>query len=234
MRKTFALALALLLALGAVPALGAQIDFPEGLPAKGVDAATPPELQVNRAAQAARALPVPLDQVSINNGVFTITSLGVTATAEPPFGWVGFTQNLVLQLSDYMNFFNEPATLAQWLIDNRISMLMLDLESSAEIHMYFTQDQLSQLLGDMEDPAVAEAVLAYYKEQFPGEELEVVTLGGRSYIRNVTNYDAGEKLIYFTFAGGAQVGFQLLSDGQELTEDEEDALLSVLETAVFS
>ena len=89
MKMLMALLLAILLAANLIPAL-AQTS--QEAPPVGITATLPAELKEAFTSTRSAAFPVTQDVVSIDGGVFTITTNGITAEFMLPFGWMGFAQ----------------------------------------------------------------------------------------------------------------------------------------------
>lgn len=210
MKRLTALLLAMIAAFGlAAPALAEPL--PEAGSA-GVGERFPVEVRQDFAgARGSSRFPEPFDTVIIKDGVFTITSLDVTIQLQVPFGWIGLTQDIMQQMMDYA-MMTDPMGTLNYLIDNRISLLAVEPETSANLLAFMVADGLSAIVGDLDDEMIGSVQAAY-----GGEAL---TIGDRNYISVV---DAGS-LIFLTFYQGVRVGFELFMAGDAPTEDEIDLL----------
>lgn len=216
MKKTSLLILALLLCL-AVTAQAAEPAGPAGL-------AVRPAAQTREDAVGNRGgtgFPQPRDTVQIENGVFIITSQGITAEFQVPFGWIGLTQDISKQLTDYALMEN-PLGVLDLLIQNEISLLAVEPQTNANMFAFFVADGVSMLLQDLQIPEMQAIALTTY-------EGEAVRVGERSYVRLIED----GTLIYFTVLNGVRAGFQLVLAGAEPTPEEEETLAAFVEMTVF-
>ncbi|MDD2200311.1 MAG: hypothetical protein PHE08_11350 [Bacteroidales bacterium] len=227
MKMLMALLLAILLAANLIPAL-AQTS--QEAPPVGITATLPAELKEAFTSTRSAAFPVTQDVVSIDGGVFTITTNGITAEFMLPFGWMGFTQDIKLQLMDYANFFNDPRSIAQFLIDGGINLLVEDPDSGAFVFVFVYRNSLSELFINLEDEEMFLTALSMYQEDTGlGYKREAANIAGLNFIRSLEPDSEGTLLIYFTYHEGAVIGFQLAIMGKEATPEEEMILAAVIE-----
>lgn len=230
MKKLMVLLLTLVFALGASSALSQTLVLPEQTPGAGINADIPAELKASFAGlRGATAFPKSEDVVAINDGIFSITSNGITAQVMLPFGLIGFTQDLKLQLADYAQSFDDPRSLVQYLIDSGINLLVVDPESGSMVFLFIYRDTYSELLVDLQDQEMYEtAQMLYQDDEVLGFKRETAVIGERNYIRSL---EAGEEnlLIYFTYYNGASIGFQMSLTGPEATAQEEELMISLME-----
>lgn len=219
MKRLTALLLAMIVAFGLTPPALAQA-LPEAGSA-GVGERFPVETRQDfMGARGSSRFPEPFDTVIIKDGVFTITSLDVTIQMQVPFGWIGLTQDIMQQMMDYAMMADPLATL-NYLIDNRISLLAVEPETSANLLAFVVADGFSAIVGDLDDEML-EGVQAAYGG-------EALTIGDRNYISVV---EAGS-LIFLTFYQGVRVGFELLMAGDAPTADETELLTEFVGAVAF-
>lgn len=201
----------------------------------GKNAALPDELRENFLdVRAGTAMPVTEDIVVIKDGVFTITSSGVTATIEMPFGWMGFTQDLKAQLNDYLNTFKEPRKVVEYLISEGISLIAFDTASEAQIVVFFEIDAASNLFMDLQDPSMFElAVGMYQSNASEGNEVSGVVMSDRNYVRSLNVWQDGSSLAYITILNGVKAGFELYPQDKKVTDGETEALEALVETTIL-
>ena len=124
------------------------------------------------------------------------------------------------QMMDYAMMADPLATL-NYLIDNRISLLAVEPETSANLLAFVVADGFSAIVGDLDDEMLESVQAAY-----GGEAL---TIGDRNYISVV---EAGS-LIFLTFYQGVRVGFELLMAGEAPTADETELLTEFVGAVAF-
>ena len=124
------------------------------------------------------------------------------------------------QMMDYAMMADPLATL-NYLIDNRISLLAVEPETSANLLAFVVADGFSAIVGDLDDEMLESVQAAY-----GGEAL---TIGDRNYISVV---EAGS-LIFLTFYQGVRVGFELLMAGDAPTADETELLTEFVGAVAF-
>ena len=124
------------------------------------------------------------------------------------------------QMMDYAMMADPLATL-NYLIDNRISLLAVEPETSANLLAFVVADGFSAIVGDLDDEML-EGVQAAYGG-------EALTIGDRNYISVV---EAGS-LIFLTFYQGVRVGFELLMAGEAPTADETELLTEFVGAVAF-
>ena len=175
------------------------------------------------------AFPITQDVVTIDGGIFIITTNGITAEFQLPFGWQGFTQDIKLQLLDYVNTFDDPRSTVQYLIDRGINLLVNDPASGAIILVFVQRTPLSQLFISLEDEEMFQSALDMYQADSPeGFKREGANMEGLNFIRSLEPDGEDQLLVYFTYHEGAMIGFQMWLDGEEATPDEELLLSSVI------
>lgn len=210
MNKLISMFLALILALGlGVPALAQEL--PEAGPAgigERFDALVRQDFQ---GARDSTRFPAPLDTVVIKDGMFTITSLGVTIQLQVPFGWIGLTQDIMQQMVDYAMMTDPMATL-NYLINNKISLLAVEPQTNANLLAFMVSDGLSAIVQNL-DESMVPSVQAVYGG-------EALVIGDRHFISVVDN----GSLIYLTFYNGVRVTFETFMAGESPSEDEVDLL----------
>lgn len=227
MRKLLTLALAMLLASNLTPALAQTA--PEAPPV-GITVQLPAELKEAFTGTRSSAFPETQDVVSIDGGVFTITTNGITAEIMLPFGWMGFTQDIKLQLMDYANFFNDPRGIVQYLIDSGINFIAQDPDSGGFVFVFVYRNALSELFINLQDEGMFQTAVSMYQEDSGmGFQRKEATIAGHNFIRSLEPDSEGTLLIYFTYHEGAVIGFQLSLMGEEATPEEEMILAAVIE-----
>ena len=167
--------------------------------------------------RSATPFPKPNDEVSIKDGVFSITSKGIKVEFQVPFVWIGLTQDISLQLVDYAAM-TEPLNLLNTLISNNISLLAVEPDTNANLLAYFDSDNMSALINDLNTEDMVDIVL----KTFSGE---AVTVGDRHYISVLED----ASLIYFTYYNGVRVSFQLYLEGSEPTTEETETMTDFVE-----
>ena len=235
MRKLFVLLVILVFALGAAGAFAQTVEIPEETLSAGISAQIPTELKdAFTGLRGDAAFPKTEDAIKIDDGIFIITTNGITAEVMLPFGLLGFTQDLKLQLADYAQNFNDPRGLVQFLIDSGINLLVVDPESGAMVFMFIYRDTYSEILVDLQDQEMFETAQTLYQDdEVLGYKRGSATIGDRNYIRSLEPDGEENLLIYFTYYDGAAVGFQILLGGAEATAQEEELILSVIEGLAF-
>lgn len=169
-------------------------------------------------ARGATSFPQPNDKVTIEDGVFTITSpSGVTIQLQLPFGWTGLTQDVSLQMLDYAGM-ADPLGALNYVIDNNISLLAVDLETNDNMFVFIASSGMSTLINNMDTPEMVDVVLKTYKGS-------AVLIGGTNYISVVED----GSLFFYTYYNGACVTFQLFIAGSEPTAEEIETLTGFVE-----
>lgn len=222
MKKTLTLLLALALSLGLTAVTAQELDLGEPGPA-GVSARPEAQLRDDILSQRSGAdFPTPKDTVTIDGNVFSITSpTGATVSFQAPFGLLVFSQDIVQQLFDYA-MTKDPLSIVTTLIDNDLSLLVVDPSNGDQIMVFFAADNLSAMIPGMEDEALVDKLAEHYGG-------EAHTLGGQVYLRTVED----GTLVYFTFHAGVRVGFQMVTVGEEPTAAEEEMMRGLVELTSF-
>lgn len=167
------------------------------------------------------AFPKPNDTVAIKDGVITITSQGITVEFQVPFGWIGLTQDISKQMTDYA-MMTDPLAVLNALINNSISILAVEPQTNANMFAFFVADGLSALFSDLQSQEMLDIAIATYSGS-------AVVAGERNYISVVED----GTLIFFTFYNGVRVAFQLILAGAEPTADEVETLTAFAEMARY-
>lgn len=212
------LALVLCLLLSS-PALAAQAPSPDGPVGLHPDISI--ELKPDAGTRGSSRFPEPYDTVTIEDGVFTITSEGVTIQLQVPFGWIGLSQDISKQMADYA-LMNDPMTVLNALIESRISLLAVEPDSNSNIFVFFVADGLSALIGDMD----TEEMLAIAQSTYGGE---AISIGDKNYMSVLED----DTLIFFTVYKGVRIGYQLLLAGSEATAEETELLTEFVGLAAY-
>ena len=193
------------------------------------------ELKQSASSVRAAAFPETADKVSIKDGIYTITTRGVTITLELPFGWIGFTQDLKQQMVEYLQYFDDPRALVEALIASSINLLAIEAGSDAQLMVFSEVNGASSLFVDLADADMFEMALTMY-QQSAGEGVDITgkAIGDMNFIRSLESGEGGEYVVYFTMKGGARIGFELLPHGTEVTEAEEELLVELIQAATLS
>lgn len=230
MKKALSLALCALLLLALLPALAeTQPPFEPIVPLPRV------EVELNQPEDITRSLPQTTDVVQITDGVYTITSKGVTISLQAPFGFYGFSQDVAQQMDAYMHVFQNPRAAMEYIFALDLSLFLTAPQSTTQL-MYFTRrTQVSEFFVSLLDTASFETALNYFASNVKGDiEVGRVTIKGREFItsREVTNGNQ-PTLVYFTYQDGAMLGFQLIPDGEQISPEEVELLASFVEMVTF-
>ena len=229
MKKMLAMLLALVMALSLTGGLAQTVTLaPEEL-TTAPDAGGLRELRKSSSQIRAAAFPETADEVSIKDGVYTITTQGVTITLELPFGWIGFTQDLKQQMVEYLQYFEDPRALVEALVASSINLLALEAGSDAQMMVFSEVNAASSLFMDLADADMYEMALGMY-QQSAGEGVDITgeVIGDMNFIRSLELGEGYEYVVYFTMIGGARIGFELLPHGTEVTEAEEEILVDLI------
>lgn len=226
MKKLFALFLSLTLLLGAVPALAQEGELTADDVLVFSDA---PPLKIDLPDEARSNFPTPVDQVTVQDGIITLVSKGLTLTITPPFGIAALTQNIAAQVEDYLKM-NDPRSIAEFLINGDLSILYYDFASHSQILMYTRENALSQMFQNSDetfDTLLATAQKSAREDTVFSE----VTLNDKRYVRQQTAMEGGVRLVVYAIKDGVLVGFQL--DMLAVTPELEGLMYQVVESAVF-
>ena len=221
MKKLSLIMLALVMLFNLVNASAAGVTpMPIDQPA-GLSVRIPAEVKKDLAATRA-SFPKPNDTVAIKDGVITITSSGVTVAFQVPFGWIGLTQDISKQMTDYA-MMTDPLAVLNALINNNISLLAVEPQTNANMFAFFVSDGLSALFSDLQSKEMLDIAVTTYAG-------EAVVVGDRNYISIVED----DTLIFFTFYNGVRVGFQLILEGTQPTPDEVEILTAFVEMTQYT
>jgi len=234
MKKTLALLFSLVML--AVPALYALSEIPEESEA-ALDFPPPIGVKEHLLDGPSRSdLPATEHKVTVaEDGTFTITVSSATFSVQLPFGYRGFTQDLLAQLDDYLNTFKDPRNIVEQLILMEIALLVADLNTGDELQVLVVSDGLSELLVDTGPEEVFKAFADRYLVSVPeGSQREAVVINGRGYLKSTeTLSEDSSALAYLTVYGGHKFLFRTYGDGEGVGEAEADALLELIEAMKY-
>lgn len=220
MKKLFLFLLAMVLVFNLAGASAVNTaPLPVSQPA-GLSVRIPAEVKQDLAGSRA-SFPKPNDTVAIKDGVITITSGGVTVEFQVPFGWIGLTQDISKQMTDYA-MMTDPLAVLNALINNNISILAVEPQTNANMFAFFDSNTLSALIGDLESKEMLDIAV----QTFLGT---AVVVAGRNYISVIED----ASLIFFTFHNGVRIAFQILLTGAEPTNEEVEFLTAFVETTKY-
>lgn len=220
MKKLSSLLLAMVLVFNLAGALAVNTLPQPGSQPAGLSVRIPAEVKQDLAGTRA-SFPKPNDTVAIKDGVITITSNGVTVEFQVPFGWIGLTQDISKQMTDYA-MMTDPLAVLNALINNNISILAVEPQTNANMFAFFVSDNLSMLFTDLQSKEMLDIALTTYTGT-------AVVAGDRNYVSVVED----GTLIFFTFYNGVRVAFQLILEGTEPTSDEVEILTAFVEMAKY-
>lgn len=232
MKKTLTLLLAALMLLSALPALTEALPPDLELPERPGRL----EAELNPLGEGTRsATPQTEDVVEISDGVFRITSKGITVSLSAPFGWHAFSQDVKQQLDDYLYVFNDPRGAMEFVIGHDLSLFALDAQSGDQLLFYTRDSATTRFFNDLQNPEVQALALGYFQKNAPeGHDASAITVKDRAFIRSLELTGAGEQiLVIFTYTQGIQVGFQLQPVDGQIGPEDEALLLSFVEGAVI-
>ncbi len=220
MKKLSALLLAMVLVFNLSGVLAAGTLPQPGSQPAGLSVKIPAEVKKDLAGSRA-SFPKPNDTVAIKDGVITITSNGVTVEFQVPFGWIGLTQDITKQMTDYA-MMTDPLAVLNALINNNISILAVEPQTNANMFAFFEADNLSMLFNDLQSQEMLDIALTTYMGT-------AVVAGDRNYVSVIED----GTLIFFTFYNGVRVGFQLILAGTEPTPEEIETLTAFVEPTKY-
>lgn len=141
MKKFSALFLSLALFLSVTPALAQDNLQPEDL--KTLRQAQ--EIEVNLNEDITRsAFPATEDKVSVEDGVISLTSRGITVQIAQPFGMVFLTQDMQAQIETYLKL-KDGRALAEFMINNEINGIFFDLNLDKQIWLFVDETNISKM-----------------------------------------------------------------------------------------
>lgn len=223
MKKYLSLFLCLLLALGAVGALAAENDLSDSV------AVTVPVVRnlVQLGSPDVRsAFPETPDKLVLNeDGVYQLTSKGVTLRIQPPFGVLFLTQDMQNQMKDYL-LLNNARGAAETLIANDYNGFYLDPSSGNEILLLLRENALSKLFVNSQENfteffATVQTILG------DNQTASQVDVNGTSYVYVIETASDGVYHLYYTIKNGVRVALQAYAE--EWTEEMSQYLLGALE-----
>lgn len=226
MKKLFALFLSLALLLGAVPALTQEGELTADEVLVFSDA---PPLKIDLPDEVRSNFPTPVDQVTVQDGIITLVTKGITLKITPPFGIAALTQDIAAQVEDYLKM-NDPRGIAEFLINGDLSLLYYDFASHSQILMYTRENALSQMFQNS-DETFDTLLATAQKSAREGTVFSEVTLNDKRYVRQETAMEGGVRLVVYAIKDGILVAFQL--DMLAVTPELEGLLYQVVESAVF-
>lgn len=226
MKKLFALFLSLTLLLGALPALAQEGELTADDVLVFSDA---PPLKLDLPDEARSNFPTPVDQVTVQDGIITLVSKGLTVTVTPPFGMVTLTQDIAAQVEDYLKM-NDPRGIAEYLIKGDLSLLYYDFATQSQVLMYTRENALSQMFQNSDE--IFDTLLATAQKSAREDTVfSEVTLNDKRYVRQQTAMEGGVRLVVYAIKNGVLAAFQL--DMLEMTTEREELLYQVVESATF-
>ncbi len=220
MKKLFPLLLAMVLVFNLTSVSAANTAPLPGSQPAGLSVRIPAEVKKDLADSRA-SFPKPNDTVAIKDGVITITSNNVTVEFQVPFGWIGLTQDITKQMTDYA-MMTDPLAVLNSLINNNLSILAVEPQTNALMFAFFVADNLSILFNDLQSQEMLDIALTTYAGT-------AVVAGDRNYVSVIED----GTLIFFTFYNGVRVGFQLILAGAEPTSDEIEILTAFVEPTKY-
>ncbi|NLB37641.1 MAG: hypothetical protein GX810_00125 [Clostridiales bacterium] len=233
MRKLIALLLGLIM-LGMMPLAGAEIVIPDDL-----DMSIPQTEPLGAGlllgeTQRTQGLPLTEHKVEIGeDGIITVTAADVTFTAVMPFGMVGFTQDIMLQMQQYLDFFNSPRGAVEFMINNGLALLVFEAATGEEYHMQVYQNGTSQLFHDLREEKTGDAYVKLLVDSTPeGHERTDARINGQRYVRVLEPDVDGFVLLYLTVVNGYSVMVRQFVD-EKPTEEVEARLKELVEGITF-
>lgn len=235
MKKLTALLLTVLLMVGALPLAMAEIVIPDD-----IDTSIPAGEPLDKSLllgemQRSEGLPMTDHVVAIaEDGTITVTVDTVTVTTVLPFGLVGFTQDVLLQMQQYLDFFNNPRSVVEFLMEHSVALLVYDASTGDEFHVVVSQSGTSQLFHNVTEPKVADAFVALYLESTPeGHERTDATINGQRYVRVLEPLeDGGFALVYLTIANGYLIRIRQYEEAA-ITPEQDARMVELIEGITY-
>lgn len=229
MKKSLFLLLCLLLVLGTLSSLAEPApDLSDS--AQVIEPFAPGVAQLNP--QMVRSVfPETQDKLVLGeDGVYQLTSKGVTLHIQPPFGVLFFTQDMQAQIEDYL-LLNNARGMAEYLIEKDYAGMFLDPTTGMELLLLFRENSLSRLFVNSQEnfPLFFMTVQDILLDNQTASQVD---MNGTSYVHITEEADGGAYHLYYAVKNGIRVALQGFAE--EWTPELEQYLISALEGMTFT
>ncbi len=179
-------------------------------------------------------LPAPQASLSIDqDGIYHVTSQGITISLSFPFGWMVLTQDYITQLAEYVQYVKDIGALVQEMASKGQQVFARSLEDvTGNFNVFLLEDGMAELLSiddfNNTDSYLQEAMLDVYNSDYPSGKFSLMTAGNNTYIGALIQQDQYEIYTYNTFFGQKLVRIVVFSDGLHFNAQETEDIDFIL------